>query len=70
MKRDQMIIKGLFVAACAMVIAGAAAITNTTAQVAPAASATFAVGQGPEGVITNGTHVFVANQFSNAVMNL
>ena len=34
------------------------------------ASRSIAVGQGPEGVTSDGTTVFVANQFSNTVTKL
>ncbi len=46
------------------------AATSAMAQETPLASRSIAVGQGPEGVTSNGTHIFVANQFSNTVTKL
>jgi hypothetical protein len=41
-----------------------------TTQVAPATTAAFPVGLGPEGVASDGATVLVANQFSNTVTKL
>ena len=56
------VIKSIFVA-----LVAAVAVAAVVAQTQPAA---FPVGHGPEGVVTDGASVFVANQFSNTVTKL
>ncbi|HEY9285406.1 MAG TPA: hypothetical protein VIP46_18280, partial [Pyrinomonadaceae bacterium] len=69
MRKQRLITSGL---AVALLLAAAAAVgvraqATTQATTPPPA---FAVGQGPEGVATDGTNAYVANQFSNSVTKL
>src|SRR5918997_1063984 len=65
MRKHRLITRCLVAALLAT--AAAAAQAQTAVQTTTPA---FAVGQGPEGVATDGTHVFVANQFGNTVTKL
>ena len=71
MRKKRLTVRGLLVALLATACATAIAQAQT---VVPASSVAtrgaFAVGQGPEGVTSDGTNVFVANQFSNNVTKL
>src|SRR5687768_7686129 len=70
MRKNRLTTSGLFAALLAAVFAATAAPAQTTNQAAPTSSSTIAVGQGPEGVTSDGANVWVANQFSNTVTKL
>src|ERR1044071_6599372 len=70
MRKNRLTNKALLAALCVAVFAATAAIAQTTNQAAPSASGAIAVGEGPESVTSDGSYVFVANQFSNTVTKL
>src|SRR5688572_10274329 len=70
MKFFQLITTALGATLLATFIAATPVDAQTAVQLASTTPAAFRVGEGPEGIVTDGASVFVANQFSNTVTKL